>query len=77
MNSKFFIQEIKQKLQSAKLENRRDRIQELMNHLIKMDLIYIKKYISGRKNQKEKTPVYNITMEGKFLSCLLEGRDKK
>ena len=59
---------------SARLENRRDRIEEYIKQLINMEFIKIKKYISAKKNQKEKIPIFYLTMEGKFLSYLLDAK---
>lgn len=60
---------------SSKLENRRNRIQELVNYLIKMELLTINKYVPSRKNSKEKVPMYSLTMEGKFLISIIDARD--
>src|SRR5687768_12125415 len=52
---------------SARLANRRDRIQEQVDHLVNMELLSLKKYVPSRKNPRENIPVYSLTMEGKFL----------
>jgi hypothetical protein len=60
---------------SARLENRRDRIEEHIHHLINMELLSIKRFIPSRKNPRESIPVFSLTMEGTFLSYLIEARD--
>ena len=60
---------------SARLANRRDRIQEQVDHLVNMELLSLKKYVPSRKNPRENIPVYSMTMEGKFLNCIIAARD--
>ena len=60
---------------SARLANRRDRIQEQVDHLVNMELLSLKKYVPSRKNPRENIPVYSLTMEGKFLNCIIAARD--
>jgi hypothetical protein len=59
---------------SARLANRRQTIQEGIDNLMKMDLLYEKSKIKSQKNLSD-IPLYSLTTEGQFLAWIIEGKD--
>lgn len=59
----------------AKLDNIRNRIEGRIKILLMMELVRIKEMVSGRKNEKERVPLYELTGAGQFLACIIEARD--
>jgi hypothetical protein len=59
---------------NARLANRRQTIRQYIDNLCAMELLYIK---SSRKAKKNlfKTPVYDLTIEGRFLAWIIEAKN--
>jgi hypothetical protein len=60
---------------NVKLANRRNRIEERINILLMMELVRIKEMVPGRKNEKERVPLYELTRAGQFLAWIIEAKD--
>jgi hypothetical protein len=61
---------------NLRLANNRQRIQKLVDRLITLGLIKIKSLTTAEKNKREPIELYDLTIEGRFLSWLIKARDE-
>jgi hypothetical protein len=59
---------------SARLSNRRKTIQQYVDTLCAMDLLYVKSKRKAKKNPLE-TPIYDLTEEGELLAWIIKAKD--
>ena len=59
---------------SARLANRRQTIQQCVDILCAMDLLYVKSTRKAKKNLLQ-TPVYDLTREGELLAWIVKAKD--
>jgi hypothetical protein len=54
--------------------NRRNTIQEYINNLVEMELLYQKSTTKAKKNFVD-IPIYDLTIEGRFLAWIIKAKD--
>lgn len=59
---------------SARLKNRRHTIQQCVDILYAMDLLYVKSTRKAKKNPLQ-IPVYDLTKEGELLAWIIKAKD--
>jgi hypothetical protein len=62
---------------SARIANNRRRIQNCIDNLQRLGLIYEKSFVKAEKNKSQDIPLYDFTIEGYFLAWLIEGTDSR
>lgn len=62
---------------SARIANNRHRIQNCIDNLQRLGLIYKKSFVKAEKNKSQDIPLYDFTIEGYFLAWLIEGTDSR
>jgi hypothetical protein len=62
---------------SARIANNRHRIQNCIDNLQRLGLIYEKSFVKAEKYKSQDIPLYDFTIEGYFLAWLIEGTDSR
>ena len=57
---------------SARIANKRQRIQNCIDNLIKWDFLMISKMVTAKKNNNTETPLYIITPIGKLIFLIVQ-----
>lgn len=61
----------------TRLSNNRQRIQKIIDDLISLGLLKVKSLTTAEKNKREPIELYDLTIEGRFLSWLIKVKDEK